>query len=159
KSYESHEDHKKLYDVLEKSLERDYSNQLLSDLEEAHQKKRKRRASSTPGISRASGSSQMPPPLLPLSNGTSGSAQQQGCEAPSSSKSTVSALQSMAWTISDTRYELAVGSVVLCYGGGQRDVVVVIIEVVVVDVGSREPDCDVARLITRVVIGGTEEMS
>nr|GFD39482.1 hypothetical protein [Tanacetum cinerariifolium] len=43
KSYEAHKDHKKLYDVLEKSLERDYSDQLLSDLEEAHQKKRKRR--------------------------------------------------------------------------------------------------------------------
>nr|GEW45269.1 hypothetical protein [Tanacetum cinerariifolium] len=42
KSYEAHEDHKKLYDVLEKSLERDYSDQLLSDLEEARQKKRKR---------------------------------------------------------------------------------------------------------------------
>nr|GFA01052.1 hypothetical protein [Tanacetum cinerariifolium] len=42
KSYESHEDHKKLYDALEKSLERDYSDQLLSNLEEARQKKRKR---------------------------------------------------------------------------------------------------------------------
>nr|GEX00749.1 hypothetical protein [Tanacetum cinerariifolium] len=36
KSYEAHEDHKKLYDALEKSLERDYSDKLLSDLEEAH---------------------------------------------------------------------------------------------------------------------------
>nr|GEU44492.1 DNA-directed DNA polymerase [Tanacetum cinerariifolium] len=43
KSYEAHEDHKKLYDAPEKSLERDYSDQLLSDLEEARQKKRKRR--------------------------------------------------------------------------------------------------------------------
>nr|GEW73047.1 hypothetical protein [Tanacetum cinerariifolium] len=43
KSYEAHEDHKKLYNALEKSLERDYSDQLLSDLEEARQKKRKRR--------------------------------------------------------------------------------------------------------------------
>nr|GFB66330.1 hypothetical protein [Tanacetum cinerariifolium] len=42
KSYEPHEDHKKLYDALEKSLEHDYSDQLLSDLEEACQKKRKR---------------------------------------------------------------------------------------------------------------------
>nr|GEY54842.1 hypothetical protein [Tanacetum cinerariifolium] len=39
----SYEDHKKLYDALEKSLERDYSDQLLSDMEEALQKKRKRR--------------------------------------------------------------------------------------------------------------------
>nr|GEY35525.1 hypothetical protein [Tanacetum cinerariifolium] len=50
----SYEDHKKLYDALEKSLERDYSDQLLSDLEEARQKKRKRRTSG------ASGSSQLP---------------------------------------------------------------------------------------------------
>nr|GFC70713.1 hypothetical protein [Tanacetum cinerariifolium] len=43
KSYEAHEDHKNLYNALQKSLERDYSNQLLSDLEEARQMKRKRR--------------------------------------------------------------------------------------------------------------------
>nr|GEX67296.1 hypothetical protein [Tanacetum cinerariifolium] len=42
KSYEALEDHKNLFDALEKSLERDYSNQLLSDLAAAHQKKRKR---------------------------------------------------------------------------------------------------------------------
>ncbi|GJX04057.1 hypothetical protein Tco_0189973 [Tanacetum coccineum] len=38
-------------------------------------------------------------------------------------------------------------------------VVVVIIEVVAVDVGSGESDCIVMRSITRVVIGGTEEVS
>nr|GEZ19105.1 hypothetical protein [Tanacetum cinerariifolium] len=42
KSYKDHEDHKNLFDALEKSLEHDYSNQLLSDLEVAYQKKRKR---------------------------------------------------------------------------------------------------------------------
>nr|GEZ80861.1 hypothetical protein [Tanacetum cinerariifolium] len=36
KSYKAHEDHKKLYDAMEKSLERDYSDQLLSDVEEAY---------------------------------------------------------------------------------------------------------------------------
>nr|GEZ28911.1 hypothetical protein [Tanacetum cinerariifolium] len=41
KSYEAHEDRKKLYDALEKSLERDYSDQLLSDLEKARQKKKR----------------------------------------------------------------------------------------------------------------------
>nr|GFA03300.1 hypothetical protein [Tanacetum cinerariifolium] len=41
-SYEAHEDYKKLYDALAKSLECDYSDQLLSNLEEARQKKRKR---------------------------------------------------------------------------------------------------------------------
>nr|GEU46773.1 hypothetical protein [Tanacetum cinerariifolium] len=41
KLYEAHEDHKNLYDALQKSLKRDYSNQLLSDLEEARQKKKR----------------------------------------------------------------------------------------------------------------------
>nr|GEW82429.1 hypothetical protein [Tanacetum cinerariifolium] len=101
KSYEAHEDHKKLYDTLEKSLERDYSDQLLSDLEEARQKKRNRcdvprtpsgsppphpqpppvGASGAPGTSGASGSSQLTPPPSPLFTGTFGYAQQQGSEA------------------------------------------------------------------------------
>ncbi|GJU63449.1 hypothetical protein Tco_1245284 [Tanacetum coccineum] len=127
KSYEAHEDHNNLYEALQKSLERDYSDQLLSDLKEARKKKRKRRnVPSTPsgsppsqppppphpagascalGTSGASGSSQMPPPLPPSSTGTSGSTKQQGSEAPSSSKTIISVPQSMAWTTSDTQYE------------------------------------------------------
>ncbi|GJU97387.1 hypothetical protein Tco_1326658 [Tanacetum coccineum] len=76
-------------DLPTKSLELDYSNQRLADQEEA----------------RPSGSSQMPPPPPPPSTGTSGYAQQKGGKAPSSSKTTVSTHQSMAWTTSDTRYE------------------------------------------------------
>nr|GEZ46815.1 hypothetical protein [Tanacetum cinerariifolium] len=112
KSYEAHEDHKMLYNALKKSLERDCSDQLLSDLEEARQKKTKRRgvprtpsgspppqpppppppvgASGAPGTSKASGSSYFPPPLPP-STGTFGSTQQHGSKAPSSSKSAASA--------------------------------------------------------------------
>nr|GEV75116.1 hypothetical protein [Tanacetum cinerariifolium] len=63
KSYEAYEDHKKLYDALEKSLERDYSDQLLSDLEEAHQKKRKRR--DLPRTPYGSALPQPPPPPPP----------------------------------------------------------------------------------------------
>ncbi|GJT87414.1 hypothetical protein Tco_1069131 [Tanacetum coccineum] len=87
KSYEAHEDHKNLYDARQKSLELDYSNQLLADLDEARKKKRKRRksprtlgsahseppppagASGAPGTSGSSGSSQLPlrsPSLLHL---------------------------------------------------------------------------------------------
>nr|GEX95626.1 retrovirus-related Pol polyprotein from transposon TNT 1-94 [Tanacetum cinerariifolium] len=56
----------------------------------------------------ALGSSQFPPPPPPPpSTGESGSTQQQGSKALSSSKSAASALQSMAWTISDTQYESA----------------------------------------------------
>ncbi|GKC17023.1 hypothetical protein Tco_1013805, partial [Tanacetum coccineum] len=62
-------------------------------------------ASGAQGTPRASGSSQLPPPLPPPSTGTFGSTPQQGREAPSSSKTTVSAQQSMAWTTFDTRYE------------------------------------------------------
>ncbi|GKD26613.1 retrotransposon protein, putative, unclassified, partial [Tanacetum coccineum] len=124
KSYEAHADHKNLYDALQKALERDYSNQLLADLDEARKKKRKRRASprtphgsphshppplagtsGAPGTSGASGSSQLPPPPAPLSTGTSGLAQQQGSKAPSLSKTAASTYQSMAWTTSDMRYE------------------------------------------------------
>ncbi|GKE65450.1 hypothetical protein Tco_1519611, partial [Tanacetum coccineum] len=76
KSYKAHEDHKNLFDALQKSLECDYSNQLLADLDKARKKKRKRR-----------------------------SAQQQGNKAPSSSKIAAFTHQSMASATSDTRYE------------------------------------------------------
>ncbi|GKF21217.1 hypothetical protein Tco_0069855, partial [Tanacetum coccineum] len=68
-------------------------------MEEARRKKRKKCTSG------ALGSSQLPPPPPPPSTGTSGSAQQQGSEAPSWSKTTASTPQSMAWTTSDIRYE------------------------------------------------------
>ncbi|GKA37582.1 hypothetical protein Tco_0724147 [Tanacetum coccineum] len=63
KSYLAHEDHKNLFEALEKSLERDHSNQLLSDLEEARRKKRKKRAS--PRTPSGSPPSQPPPPPPP----------------------------------------------------------------------------------------------
>ncbi|GJX87035.1 hypothetical protein Tco_0337809 [Tanacetum coccineum] len=99
KSYEACEDYKKLFDALQKSLEHDYSNQLLSDLDKDCQKRRKRRdvprtpSGSPPslpppppppagafgarGTSGASRYSQMPLPPPPPSTGTSGSARQQ----------------------------------------------------------------------------------
>nr|GEU39279.1 hypothetical protein [Tanacetum cinerariifolium] len=128
--------HHKKYDAPEKSLERDYSDQLLSDPEKACQKKRKRRdlprtlsgspppqppspppagASGAPGTSRASSQLPLPPPS---STGTSESTQQQCSEAPSSSKSAASAPKSMAWTTSDTQYESTgvSGTRVISYG-------------------------------------------
>nr|GEU66142.1 hypothetical protein [Tanacetum cinerariifolium] len=129
KSYKAHEDHKKLYDALEKSLECDYSDQLLLDLDEPRQKKRKRRnvprtpsgspppqpspppppagASGAPGTSGESGSSQLPLPPPPPSTGTYGATQQQGSEAPCLSKFAASAPYSMACSTFDTRYESA----------------------------------------------------
>nr|GEV91781.1 retrovirus-related Pol polyprotein from transposon TNT 1-94 [Tanacetum cinerariifolium] len=55
-SYKTHEDHMMLYEALEKSMNRDHSEELLKDLVEARKKKKKRRPSG------ASGSSQVPPP-------------------------------------------------------------------------------------------------
>ncbi|GKA00977.1 hypothetical protein Tco_0673642 [Tanacetum coccineum] len=41
-SYKAHEDHKKLYEALEKSMDHDHSNQILTDLAGAQRKKKKR---------------------------------------------------------------------------------------------------------------------
>nr|GFD22240.1 hypothetical protein [Tanacetum cinerariifolium] len=69
KSYEPYEDHKKLYDALEKSLEHDYSDQLLSDPKEARQKKRKR--CDVPRTPSGSPPPQPPhPPLRACASGT-----------------------------------------------------------------------------------------
>ncbi|GKA28342.1 putative reverse transcriptase domain-containing protein [Tanacetum coccineum] len=126
-SYKANNVHNDVYEALQKSLELDYSNKRLAEQEEARKKRRKRRdaprsppgsppsqppplpppsgASGALGTLGASGSSQLPPPPPPLSTGTSGSTPQQGRDVPSSSKTTASAQQSMAWTTSDTRYE------------------------------------------------------
>ncbi|GJV42623.1 retrovirus-related pol polyprotein from transposon TNT 1-94 [Tanacetum coccineum] len=83
-SYKTHEDHKNLYEALEKSMDRNHSNQLQVDLAEARKKCRKRsdsprtpfgspppppsppspspRASSALEVSGASRSSQLLPP-------------------------------------------------------------------------------------------------
>nr|GFA11774.1 E-beta-farnesene synthase [Tanacetum cinerariifolium] len=119
-SYTTHKDHKMLYEALEKSMNRDHSEELLKDLAEARKKKRKRdvihqkrhlglhlishpllpptgpsRASRSPG---ASGSSQMLPP--PPSTNQEG--QSHGYTAPSSSNTAASA-EYQAWTTTDTR--------------------------------------------------------
>ncbi|GJY07316.1 hypothetical protein Tco_0374370 [Tanacetum coccineum] len=104
-SYEAHEVHANLFDALEKSLERDHSDQLLSDLDEARRKKRKRRASprtppgsppsqpppppppagasGAPGTLGASGSTQLELPPPPPPTDASGSAQKQGNQGSS----------------------------------------------------------------------------
>ncbi|GJV79733.1 retrovirus-related pol polyprotein from transposon TNT 1-94 [Tanacetum coccineum] len=109
-SYQAHEDHKMMYEALEKSMARDHTDQLLTDLAEARRKKKKRHdspktpygfpphqpppppppagSSGTLGASRASGSSQLPPPP-PLS--TNQHDQSTGIDAPSSLKIDASA--------------------------------------------------------------------
>ncbi|GJY77779.1 hypothetical protein Tco_0483580 [Tanacetum coccineum] len=130
KSYQTHEDHMMLYEALEKSMARDNSDQLLSDLAEARKKKKKRQGSpktppgspphppppppppagpsGTSGASGASGSSQSPPPPPPPSNNQGG--QSTSTAAPSSSKTAASA-EYTAWTTTDTRIKPSVSPI------------------------------------------------
>ncbi|GJW52553.1 hypothetical protein Tco_0096638 [Tanacetum coccineum] len=129
-SYQAHEDHKMLYEALEKSMARDHTDQLLTDLAEARRKKKKRHdspktppgspphqpppppppagSSGTPGASGASGSSQLPPPPPPPS--TNQSDQSKSTAAPSSSKTAASA-EYTAWTTTDSRLKPSVSSI------------------------------------------------
>ncbi|GJW05080.1 hypothetical protein Tco_1563936 [Tanacetum coccineum] len=129
-SYQAHEDHKMLYEALEKSMARDHTDQLLTDLAEARRKKKKRHASpktppgspphqpppppppagssGTPRASGASGSSQLPPPPPPLS--TNQSDQSTSTAAPSSSKTAASA-EYTAWMTTNTRLKPSVLSI------------------------------------------------
>ncbi|GKF17446.1 hypothetical protein Tco_0062364 [Tanacetum coccineum] len=103
-------------------MDRNHSDQLLTDLDEARRKKKRRHESpktpprspphqpppppppagpsGTSGASGASGSSQLPPPPLPPS--TNQSDQSKSIAVPSSSKTSTSA-EYTAWTTTDTR--------------------------------------------------------
>nr|GEV73636.1 retrovirus-related Pol polyprotein from transposon TNT 1-94 [Tanacetum cinerariifolium] len=119
-SYKSHEDHMHLYKALEKSINRDHSEELVQDLAEARKKKKKsRELPKTPpgspphpppppppptrpsGALGASGSSQVPPPPPPPSS-TNQESQSKGSAAPSSSKIAASA-EYQAWTTTNIR--------------------------------------------------------
>nr|GEV42475.1 retrovirus-related Pol polyprotein from transposon TNT 1-94 [Tanacetum cinerariifolium] len=71
-SYKTHEDHMMLYEALEKSMNRDHTDELLKDLAEAGKKKKK--SCNSPNTPPGSPPHQPPPPL-PLAgpSGTSGS--------------------------------------------------------------------------------------
>ncbi|GKF54301.1 hypothetical protein Tco_0161211, partial [Tanacetum coccineum] len=66
-SYKIHEDHKNLYKALEKSMDRDHSDQLQADLAEARKKRRKKSDSLRTPL----GSPPPPPPLPPPYPGAS----------------------------------------------------------------------------------------
>nr|GEV21840.1 retrovirus-related Pol polyprotein from transposon TNT 1-94 [Tanacetum cinerariifolium] len=92
-SYKAHDDHKNLFEALQKTLERDYSNQLLADLDEARRKKIKNVTYQELLLD------------LHLYSHLPHHLQQTRSGAPSSSKTAASTPQSMAWTTSGTRYE------------------------------------------------------
>nr|GFC07330.1 hypothetical protein [Tanacetum cinerariifolium] len=120
-----------LYEALEKSINRDHTNELLTDLTEARKKKKKRHDSSktppgfppyqppplplpagpsgTSGSLEASGSSQVPP-LPPLPPSTNQEGQSHGFTTPSSSKTAVSA-EYTAWTTTNTRLRPSASSI------------------------------------------------
>ncbi|GKE25231.1 hypothetical protein Tco_1436743 [Tanacetum coccineum] len=103
-SYKTHEDHRNLYEVLEKSMDHDHSDQLQADLAKARKKRRKRSdsprtpygspppplpplpppagASGSLGTFGASGSSQLTPPPPPPSTDTNQGNPQQSSRAP-----------------------------------------------------------------------------
>nr|GFB15482.1 hypothetical protein [Tanacetum cinerariifolium] len=96
-SYKSHEDHMQLFEALEKSMNRDHSEELAQDLAEA----RKRKPSGASGAPGASGSSQVPPSPPPPSS-TNQESPSKGSATPSPSKTAASA-EYQAWTTSDIR--------------------------------------------------------
>nr|GEY54369.1 reverse transcriptase domain-containing protein [Tanacetum cinerariifolium] len=87
-SYQANEDHKNLYEALEKSMARDQTNQFLTDLAEARRKNKRRY--DLPKTSPGSPPHQPPLPPSPA--------------APSSSK-TVASVEYTPWTTSDTRFK------------------------------------------------------
>nr|GEX63481.1 monodehydroascorbate reductase [Tanacetum cinerariifolium] len=87
-SYKSHEDHMQLFEALEKSMNRDHSEELTQDLAEARKKK-------------ASGSAQVAPSPPPPSS-TNQEIPSKGSAAPSPSKTATSA-EYQAWTTTDIR--------------------------------------------------------
>ncbi|GJT88609.1 hypothetical protein Tco_1070326 [Tanacetum coccineum] len=104
-SYQAYEDHKMLYEALEKSMARDHTDQLLTDLAEARRKKKKRHDS--PKTPLGSPSHQPPHPPPPAgSSGTPGASGASGYF----SKTTASAVHT-AWTTTDSRLKPSVSSI------------------------------------------------
>nr|GEV62996.1 retrotransposon protein, putative, unclassified [Tanacetum cinerariifolium] len=126
-SYKAHEDHMMMYEALEKSMNRDHTEELLKDLAKVRKKKKKRRdspkmplgspphqpppppppagSSRTLGSPGASRSSQVLPPPPP----TNQEGQSHGSTAPSSSQTAASS-EYKAWTTTDTRIRPFVSS-------------------------------------------------
>nr|GEV20845.1 hypothetical protein [Tanacetum cinerariifolium] len=102
-SYKTNEDYMMLYEALEKSMNRDHTEELLKDLVEARKKKKKSRDSSNtpPG----SPPHQPPPPPPPVGLSRT-------LESPRASESsqTTASTEYKAWTMTDTRIRLSVSS-------------------------------------------------
>ncbi|GJR49002.1 hypothetical protein Tco_1317105 [Tanacetum coccineum] len=102
-SYQAHEDHKMLYEALEKSMAHDHTDQLLTDLPPPPPP-----PTGSSRTSGASGSSQLPHPPPPPS--TNQSDQSKSTDAPSSLK-TVASAEYTAWTTIDSRLKPSISSI------------------------------------------------
>nr|GEW13805.1 hypothetical protein [Tanacetum cinerariifolium] len=119
-SYKSHEDHMQLFEALEKSMNRDYSDELAYDLAEVRKKRKKGRESpktppgspshqpppppppagpsGTSGAPRASGSQVTPPPPPPTSTNQDSPSKGSAAQSPSKMAATT---KHQAWTMLD----------------------------------------------------------
>ncbi|GKE06110.1 E-beta-farnesene synthase, partial [Tanacetum coccineum] len=106
-SYQDHEDHKMLYEALEKSMAHDQTDKLLTDLAKARKKKKKRR--DLPKTPLGSPPHQPPHPLPPASSSGTPKLLEllDSTDARSSSKTAASA-EYTAWTTTDTRLKPSV---------------------------------------------------
>nr|GEU99096.1 integrase, catalytic region, zinc finger, CCHC-type, peptidase aspartic, catalytic [Tanacetum cinerariifolium] len=95
-SYKSHEDHIQIYEALEKSMNRDHSEELAKDLAEDHLELQELIELLDPP--------KCPPPLPSSTNQES---QSKGSAAPSSSK-TIASAEYQAWTTTDIRLRLSI---------------------------------------------------
>nr|GEV98734.1 putative reverse transcriptase domain-containing protein [Tanacetum cinerariifolium] len=102
-SYKAHKDHMMLYKALEKSMNRDHTDELLKDLAKARKKKKKRCDSPKTPL----GFPPYQPPPLPPPAGPSGTS---GSPGASGSSQTAALAEYKAWTTTDTRLRLSVSS-------------------------------------------------
>nr|GFA49413.1 hypothetical protein [Tanacetum cinerariifolium] len=108
--YKAHEDHMMLYEALEKSMNRDHTDELLKDLAEARKKKKKRRDS--PKTLHGSPPHQPPPPPPPTGpSRTSGSPRAFGSSQVSPLPPPPPSINQEAWTTTDTRLRPFVSSI------------------------------------------------
>nr|GEV20593.1 retrovirus-related Pol polyprotein from transposon TNT 1-94 [Tanacetum cinerariifolium] len=110
KSYKAHEDHMMLYEDLEKSMNRDHTDELLKDLDEARRKKKKR--CDLPKTPPGSPPHQPPPPPPPAGpSRTSGSLRASGSSQVPPPPSPPPSTNQEAWTTIDTRLRPFVSSI------------------------------------------------
>nr|GEW58930.1 putative mitochondrial protein [Tanacetum cinerariifolium] len=109
-SYQANEDHKNLYNALEKSMTRDQTDQFLTDLAKARRNK-KRRHDSLKSPPRSPPHQPPPPPPPAGPSGTSGSSRASGSSQVPLPPPPAPSTNQEAWTTFDTRFKPSVSSI------------------------------------------------